>query len=102
MAHLLARSLVALVTVGLSLTPDIPARADDAPAARISTRKGDVTFSKEEITCRVAGGTESRPLGAILAGPQVETLYDQAGGLTSIAAASPNISPVHRSRALRG
>ena len=77
-----ARSLVALAAGGLWLLPVAPADAQDAAPARISTKNGDISFSRQQITCRAAGTGESRELGAILAGPQAETLWDQVVRLT--------------------
>ncbi|MBN8509578.1 MAG: hypothetical protein J0L57_13335 [Burkholderiales bacterium] len=74
---------MALATVSTSAGVDTGTTT--AAAGRVTTASGNIGYFRSDIQCRAAGSNEARPLGAVLAGPEAETLYAEAASLTPLA-----------------
>lgn len=74
----------ALALAIASTSANSGADSDPAATGRVTTASGDVSYFRSDIRCRAPGSNEASPLGIVLAGPEAETLYDEAVGLNSL------------------
>jgi hypothetical protein len=85
------RRLSTLVALAVSFASAVPVAAQaPVPATQppaVVSSSGQVAFSRGDLRCRIPGSAETRPLGAVLAGPETETRVQAAVGLNSIVSA---------------